>query len=278
VVLVVPPYEADRVTGVAAVTALVVTVNVALVAPAATVTLAGTAAADELLERATTAPPLGAAPLSATVPVDCAPPFTVVGLRVTEDSATAPAGLTVSKVVTVVPPYEAEMVTGVAAVTALVVTVNVALVAPAAIVTLAGTAAADALLERVTTAPPLGAAPLSVTVPVDGAPPFTVAGLSATEDSATAVAGFTVSEAVFVVPPYEAEMVTGVAAVTALVVAVNVALVAPAATVTLAGTAAADALLERATTAPPLGAAPLSVTVPVDDAPPLTLLGLSPME
>jgi hypothetical protein len=53
----------------------------------------------------------------------------------------------VSKVALVVPPYKADMVTGVTAVTALVVTVNVVLVAPAATVTLAGTVAADALLE-----------------------------------------------------------------------------------------------------------------------------------
>ena len=188
------------------------------------------------------------------------------------------AGFTVSKVVLEVPPYEAEMVAGVAAFTALVFTVNVALVAPAATVTLAGTVAADALLERETTAPPLGAAPLSVTVPVDDVPPLTVAGLTATEDSTAAVAGFTVSRVVLVVPPYEAVMVTGVAAVTALVVIVNVALLVPAATVTLAGTVAADTLLERSTTTPPLGAAPLSVTVPVDDAPPLTVVGLSPIE
>jgi hypothetical protein len=170
------------------------------------------------------------------------------------------------------------MVTGVAAFTEVVVTVNVALVAPAVTVTLAGAVAADALLERETTAPPLGAAPLSVTVPVDDVPPLTLVGLSATEDSATAVAGFTVSEAVLVVPLYEAEMVTGVEPVTALVVTVNVALLAPAATVTLEGTVAADALLERSTTTPPLGAAPLSVTVPVEDAPPLTLVGLSSIE
>ena len=93
------------------------------------------------------------------------------------------------------------MVTGVATVTALVVTVNVTLVAPAATVTLAGTVAADALLERATTAPPLGAAPLSVTVPIDDVPPLTLAGLRVTEDSATAVAGFTVSKVVLVVPP-----------------------------------------------------------------------------
>jgi len=40
-------------------------------------------------------------------------------------------------------------------------------------------------------------------------------------------------------------MVTGVEVVTAVVFAVNVVLVAPAATVTLAGTVAADALLVR---------------------------------
>jgi hypothetical protein len=69
--------------------------------------------------------------------------------------------------------------------------------------------------------------------------------------------------------------VTGVDAVTALVVTVNVALVAPAATATLVGTAAAEALLERLTTAPPLGAAAVRVTEPVEEAPPLTLVGLS---
>jgi hypothetical protein len=62
--------------------------------------------------------------------------------------------------------------------------------------------------------------------------------------------GFTVSEAVFITPPYAAVIVTGVLAVTALVVAVKLALVAPAATVTLAGTIAAEALLERFTVAP----------------------------
>ena len=70
-------------------------------------------------------------------------------------------------------------------------------------------------------------------------------------------------------------MVTGVDAVTVPVLTVNVPLVYPAMTVTLDGTVAADALLERLTTAPPLGAAPLRVTVPVDEDPPLTLVGLS---
>src|SRR5438270_13748990 len=75
------------------------------------------------------------------------------------------------------------MVTGVEAVTALVLTENVALVAPAATVTLEATVAEVLLLERFTMAPPAGAASLRVTVPVEGDPPFTLLGLSMIEDS-----------------------------------------------------------------------------------------------
>jgi hypothetical protein len=74
-------------------------------------------------------------------------------------------------------------------------------------------------------------------------------------------------------------MVTGVDVVTALVLTVNVALLAPAATVTLAGTVAvAVLLLESETAAPPVRAGPLSVTVPVAEDPPVTLVGLSPSD
>lgn len=56
--------------------------------------------------------------------------------------------------------------------TLLVETVNVAVVAPAATVTLEGTVATEvAVLDRFTLAPPVGARPLRVTVPVDGLPP-----------------------------------------------------------------------------------------------------------
>ena len=76
-------------TAVDAVTALVLTVNVALVAPAGTVTLEATLAAPLLLESATCAPPAGAAPLSVTVPVeDCVPPMTLVGFSETEERVT----------------------------------------------------------------------------------------------------------------------------------------------------------------------------------------------
>src|SRR5437879_4998738 len=74
-------------------------------------------------------------------------------------------------------------------------------------------------------------------------------------------------------------MVTAVDAVTTLVLTVKVALVAPAGTVTLEGTvAAAVLLLESVTCAPPAGAGPLSVTVPVEEFPPATLVGFSASE
>jgi len=96
------------VTVVDAVTALVLTVKVALVAPAASVTLEGTLAAAVLvLESATCAPPAGAAPLNVTVPVeDCVPPITLVGLSVSDESVTAGggAGTTVIEPDLVTPP------------------------------------------------------------------------------------------------------------------------------------------------------------------------------
>ena len=74
-------------------------------------------------------------------------------------------------------------------------------------------------------------------------------------------------------------MVTVVDAATALVFTGKVALVAPAGTATLEGTLAAPLLLESATCAPPAGASPLSVTVPVEDCtPPITLVGFSVSE
>ena len=90
------------------------------------------------------------------------------------------------------------MLTPVDAATALVVMLNVALAAPAATVTLAGTDAAGLLLESATCAPPAGAGPFSVTLPEAGLPPVTLAGLMPSEEIA---AGSRVSWAVCVAPP-----------------------------------------------------------------------------
>jgi len=74
-------------------------------------------------------------------------------------------------------------------------------------------------------------------------------------------------------------MVTKVEEPTAFVLTVKVAVEAPLGTVTLDGTVAAPVLLlDRETTAPPLGADALNCTVPVEELPPVTLDGLRPSE
>jgi hypothetical protein len=78
-----------------AVTAVVVTLNVADVAPAATVTVEETAAAESLLESPTTDPPAGAGPVRETVPVELLPPTTLVGETLTDESEMA--GITASE-------------------------------------------------------------------------------------------------------------------------------------------------------------------------------------
>ena len=89
------------VTPVLAVTGRVVTEKLAVVAFAATVTLAGTvAAAVLLLDRVTVIPAAGAGPVKVTVPVEDVPPVTVAGLTLTEVSE---AAVTVRDAVLVTP-------------------------------------------------------------------------------------------------------------------------------------------------------------------------------
>lgn len=73
------------------------------------------------------------------------------------------------------------MVTVVTAPTALVEMGNVALVWLSSTVTVAGTCAAALSLERLTTAPPAGAALVRLTVPVEDWPPVTLDGLALTD-------------------------------------------------------------------------------------------------
>jgi len=86
-------------TEVPVVTGEVVTVNVAVLAFAGTITLTGTVASELLLLlSATKAPDEGAGPFRVTVPVDEFPPTTELGLNVTEVTW---GGITISPVVRV---------------------------------------------------------------------------------------------------------------------------------------------------------------------------------
>ena len=122
----------------------------------------------------------------------------------------------------------------------------------------------------ITTMPPAGAADNKVTVPVLDVPPVTDVGFKATVLSTGAVIP---SDADWLIAPFVAVIVLAVFAATAVVVTEKVAVVAPAATVTLAGTVAAALLDASVTTKPPAGAAADNVTVPVLDAPPATDVG-----
>ena len=147
-----------------------VTVKVAVVALAATVTVAGTVADVELLASVTDAPPVGAGPFRVTVAVGLVkPPCTVVALSPSEVTPVA-GGTTVSVALRLPPPVSvAEMLEVAVAVTPLtLVAVKVAELLPDATATVAGTvAAAVLLLARVTTTPPTGAVAFNVTVPVE---------------------------------------------------------------------------------------------------------------
>ena len=102
--------------------------------------------------------------------------------------------------------------------------------APEATVTLLGVTALELLEVRLTTVPPEGAFPLSVTVPFDELPPTTEAGETVIP---VGTAGLTVTITVIATFPDLAVTVTGVAVDTTELAIVNVAVVDPEGTVTL---------------------------------------------
>jgi hypothetical protein len=243
------------------------TVNVPVVEPAETVTETGTTALELLELSLIEIPPVGAAPDNVTVPVEDVPPITEVGDTETPVNATE---LMPSVAVLLVVPWVAVIVAVVVVATAVVDTVKVIAVLPAATVTLDGTVALLLLEPRLITVPPDGATPLKVTVPVEGEPPGTDVGERLRPFSA---GGVIVSTAVLETPPNAAVIVAEVEEETADVVIVNVPDIDPAATVTVAGKDALVVLDDRFTTAPPVGATALNVTVPVENDPPITDVG-----
>jgi len=157
------------------------------------------------------------------------------------------------------------------------VIVNVAFDEPAGTVMLVGTVAADGLLEdRLTTAPPEGAAPFSATVPWKVLPPTTLPGLI---DKPETIGGITASDAEWLIAPQAAVIFGFEVTATGLVAITNVALEDPAGTVTETGTVATEVVSDvKFTFAPPLGAVALNVTVPCAEVPPRTLSGLIVMD
>jgi ribosomal protein L18E len=127
-------------------------------------------------------------------------------------------------------------VTFVSEATIVVVTANVADVAPGRTFTVAAAAFATMalLLVKVTTRPAAGAGVARLIVPVVATLPATTAGEKVIEAGCD---NRTLTEAVTDVPLADAETVTFALEVTAVDVAWKVALVCPAATVTVAGTA-----------------------------------------
>jgi hypothetical protein len=170
----VPANVAVIVTGVEALTPEVLTVNVAVVCPAGTVIELGTVAAVTLLASKMAVPPVAAGPLRVTVPVELLPPWTLVGLTLTEVRDTAEI---VRVAFCEIPLAEAVITADVWVFTPEVVTENVAVGFPEATVTEVGAVAAALLLPSVTTTPLGPAWPLSVTVPVELLPPATKLGL-----------------------------------------------------------------------------------------------------
>jgi hypothetical protein len=272
-VAVLPFSDAVIVTDWLLVTEPAVTVKLPVVAPAATVAEAGVVNAVLLSERATAEPPLGAAPDNVTVQVELALEATLVGEQASLLSVTAAGAVIVTAAVAVLPFSDAVIVTDWVLVTEPAVTVKVPVVAPAATVAEAGVVNAVLLSERVTTEPPLGAAPDNVTVQVELALEATLVGEQASLLSVTAAGAVIVTAAVAVLPFSDAVIVTDWVLVTEPAVTVKLPVVAPAATVAEAGVVNAVLLSERVTAEPPLGAAPDNVTVQVELALEATLVG-----
>jgi hypothetical protein len=153
---------------------------------------------------------------------------------------------------------------------------KLAAVADVATVTDAGTLRVELVLDRVTAAPPVGAASLKVTVQVVEELRPRLAGLQASEETRTGAIRLTVVLAELLL--YAAVMVALWSLLIAAVVELKLTEVADAATVTDAGTVRVELVLDRVTTAPPVAAALLKVTAQVPEELRPRLVGLQASE
>jgi len=205
-----------------------------------------------------------------TVQVLEPPEVTDVGSQTREDTA----GIgTMSKEAVWVAAFSAAVsVTVTLVVSELAVAEKVVAVAPAGTVTVAGMINEALVSDSMRTLPPDGAGWFKVTVQMLLAGGVIVPGLQARAETATAAVRLKV--ALWEAPLRVAVTVAVWLVVIVPAVAVKVADVPLAGTVTHAGTVSAKPLPESATILPPAGAAWLSVTVQVVDAPEANVPGL----
>lgn len=243
------PVVAVMLTFVSATIGTVVTGKDTFVAPAGTTTNAGTPAIPgDALTSETDKPPSGACPVNVTLPVIGAPPVALTGLNVT---ASTDAGLIVIKNVLKAPFRLAFQGTLVSAATTGSAAVKVAVLVPASTVTLDGATIPARPFVILTTQPPAGALPVSLMVPVTDVPPTGVLVGNASDNTRGAKTLRVPDTERFPVVPVTATFVS--TDVTAAV-AVKIAVVAFAGTVTDAGTLTSGFALINVTTVPPAGA------------------------
>jgi len=268
-VLEMPPAVAVNVAAWAVVTDETVAVNAALVALAATVTVAGTVTAALLLERLTLSPPLGAAALNVTVQASVPDP--VMDALPQERALNA-----VEEDV----PVPLNPIVAVGLVAELLTMVNLPVAAPAVVglnftVTVAawlGFNVSGKVAPDIVKPVPVSVAALTMT----GSQLVEVRVRDCAVDALTAAlpnarlvalmlsawaSPFNVRAKLLETPPALAASVATCVVALHDAVAVNAALVAPAGTVTVAGSTTDELLLTRPTLSPPLGATALRLTV-----------------
>jgi len=207
--------------------------------------------------------------LIVSVPVTAVP---AVMLEELSEKPVTDAVPTVKLCFAVSEPDPAVSVTGVLVETDFVENVKGTELEPEGTVTLAGTFTTAELDANPTLKPAAGAGPFRVTVPDEERLPTTL--FEASESDATCGA-LTVKVAASLTPPNSAATEDAVFVSTGEGVKLNAADVAPAGTVTDAGTPRELDFDTRVTFKPPEGAFELSSTVPVSWLPPWTLLALS---
>jgi hypothetical protein len=251
---VIPPdveTEADVLAG----TAAALMVNVALVMPVPIVTVVGIVrlAEDETSETEVLA---GAGLDSVSVHVPVPGVWMAVGVQT---SVALNGWYTLSAVVCATVVVVAVMLTLMLPASDAALAIKVALLLPTGIVTAAGTVTLELLLANFTPTPVPEAALLRVTEHVLELPCAMLAGMQLTDATLAevrTVRGNVVKAPFIVAVNMAVKSVAGVPAV-----AENATLLDPADTRTLAGTVTAGLLLVRLTVKPPLGAAPVRLTV-----------------